>query len=186
MELQISDLVTSIKKEGIDAANKEAEEIITAAKAQAAAIVEQAKKEAAQIKEKNESEINVLKESALLNAEHAKRDAMLSFRDAVQAEYEKILSTEVARAIDGDTLAQLIKAALNGEDANKYCAEVAAVTEQIKSALAEEIRNGLEIKINRHMRVGFKLAQKDGAGYFDCSDEEIASMLAPFFPELTL
>ena len=40
MELQIQDLVSSIRKDGIDAANAEAEAIITEAKKKAEAIVQ--------------------------------------------------------------------------------------------------------------------------------------------------
>lgn len=45
MELQIQDLVSSIRKDGIDAANAEAEAIITEAKKKAEAIVADAKSE---------------------------------------------------------------------------------------------------------------------------------------------
>ena len=33
---------------------------------------------------------------------------------------------------------------------------------------------------------GFRLAAKDGSGYFDCSEEEIARMLMPFFRDMRL
>ena len=47
--------------------------------------------------------------------------------------------------------------------------------------IAEEIRNGLEIKPVKGVSAGFRLASKDGSGYFDCSDDEIMQMLKPFF-----
>ncbi len=46
MELQIQDLVSSIRKDGIDAANAEAEAIIAEAKKKADAIIADAKSEA--------------------------------------------------------------------------------------------------------------------------------------------
>ena len=46
MELQIQDLVTSIRKEGIDAANEQGAEIIADARKQAEAIIAGAKAEA--------------------------------------------------------------------------------------------------------------------------------------------
>ena len=48
MELQIQDLVSSIRKEGIEAANAEAESIIAEAKKKAESIVAGAKSEAQQ------------------------------------------------------------------------------------------------------------------------------------------
>ena len=49
MELQIKDLVSSIRKEGVDAANAEAETIISEAKKKAETIVADAKAEAKSI-----------------------------------------------------------------------------------------------------------------------------------------
>ena len=50
--------------------------------------------------------------------------------------------------------------------------------------LAEEIKNGLEIKPTKGVQAGFRLAAKDGSGYFDCSDDEIMQMLMPYFRNL--
>ena len=50
--------------------------------------------------------------------------------------------------------------------------------------IGKEIKNGLEIKPTRSVRAGFRLAARDGSGYFDCSDEEIMQMLMPYFRNL--
>ncbi len=185
MEMQIQDLVSAIKKDGVDAAQKEAEKIIGEAKKTAESILIGAREEADAILKKAENEISAMRKSAETTIEHTKRDAMLFFKKSVQAEFEKILAADVSRAASGDTLAKLMLAALNGEDAAKYTAEVAEVTEGLKSELAEKIREGLTISVNPNVRVGFRLAQKDGTGYFDCSDEELTKMLEPFFPVIT-
>lgn len=184
MELQIQDLVTSIRKEGIDAANAEAESIIAEAQKKADAIIAGARKEAAAAKEAAEKEIAIRKESAAVSAEQAKRDAMLAFKAQVQAEFEKILANDVAKTASGEALGKLIRAAVAGEDVSQYTAEVAKVSEGLKGELAEEIKNGLEIRPTRNVKAGFRLAAKDGSGYFDCSDEEIAQMLMPYFRNL--
>lgn len=186
MELQIQELVSSIKKEGIDAARAEAEQIIAQAKEQAATIVAQAKEEAQRTEAKAQSEAELMKQSVRINAEHAQRDAMLSFKTQVQAEFEKILAAEAGKALQGETLAKLIAAALSGEDPAGYTAEVAEVTEGLKTTLAKELRGGLTIQPTPGVRAGFRLAARDGSGYFDCSDEEITAMLAPFFPDMSL
>ncbi len=186
MELQINDLISSIKKDGIEAANAEANAIVENAKRQAAQIIRNAENEAEQIRIKNEKEIAVLKESVKLNAEHTLRDAMLSFKKAVEAEFEKLLSADAGKAVDTQLLAKLIRAAMCDENPSDYAAEVAQVTEGLKSELADEIRNGLEIRPVPNVHTGFRLAAKDGSGYFDCSDEEIVKMLQPFFTELNI
>lgn len=184
MELQIQDLVSSIRKDGIDAANAEAESILSEAKKKAEAIVADAKAEARSIQETSEKEIGILKESAAVSAEQAKRDAMLAFKGEVKAEFEKILSAKVKENLSDAALGKLIKAVIADEDVENYSAEVAQVSDALKAELAEEIKKGLEIRPTRGVRAGFRLAAKDGSGYFDCSDDEIMQMLMPYFRNL--
>ena len=164
MELQIQDLVSSIKKDGIESANREAAQILADAKA----------------------EIGVFKASAQLSAEQAKRDAVLAFRQEIGAELTKLLAQDTHKALDDKALASLITAALQGEDASAYAAEVASVTDALKSELAGELKAGLELRLSKKVRTGFRLCTKDGSGYIDCSDEELAEQLAPFFRELRI
>ena len=184
MELQIQDLVSSIRKEGIDTANAEAESIIAEAKKKAESIVVDAKAEAKSIQEASEKEISILKESAAISAEQAKRDAMLAFKTEVQAEFEKILSAKIKNNLSDAALGKLIQAVVADEDVQNYSVEVAEVNDALRSELAEEIKKGLEIRPTKGVRAGFRLAAKDGSGYFDCSDEEIMQMLMPYFRNL--
>ena len=184
MELQIQNLVSSIRKEGIEAANKEADAIIADAKKKAESIVSDARSEAQQQKDTAEKEINILRESAAVSAEQAKRDAVLAFKTEIQNEFEKILAADIRKELSGEGLGKLIRAALAGEDISKYAAEVSEVSDALKAELAGEIRNGLEIRPTKNVQQGFLLAAKDGSGYFDCSDEGIMEMLRPYFRNL--
>ena len=110
MEMQIGDLIGAIRKEGVDAARAEAERIVAEAKAQAAKIVADAEEQAARIAAKSESEVKILKDSAKVTAEHAKRDAVLAFKNAVREEFEKLLTADIDRTLEPETLAKLIRA----------------------------------------------------------------------------
>ena len=184
MELQIQDLVSSIRKEGLEAANAEAESIVAEAKKKAGSIVDNAKAEAQQYKESAEKEIAILKESAEVGAEQAKRDAVLAFKTEIQGEFEKILASDIRKELKGEGLGKLIRAVVSGENVADYAAEVSEVSDALKKELAEEIKNGLEIRPTKGVQQGFKLAAKDGSGYFDCSDEGIMEMLMPYFRDL--
>ena len=186
MELQIQDLVSSIKKDGIDSANQQAAAILADARKQADAIVAEAKSQADKLRDDAKAEIDVFKTSAQLSAQQAKRDAVLAFRQEIQKEFEKILAADVGKALDQQTLARLIQAAVQGEDVSGYAVEVGQVTDGIRQQLAQELKNGLEIRPSKKVGAGFRLAAKDGSGYFDCSDEEIAQMLMPFFRDMRL
>ena len=97
-----------------------------------------------------------------------------------------LLHDRQAKALDDKALAALITAALQGEDASAYAAEVASVTDALKSELASELKAGLELRLSKKVHTGFRLCAKDGSGYIDCSDEELAEQLAPFFRELRI
>lgn len=184
MELQIQDLVSSIRKEGIDKANLEADSILSEAKKKAEAIVADARAEAARTKEAAEKEIDTLRESAIVGAEQAKRDAMLAFKAEVQAAYEKILSAGIRSSVSGEALGKLIRAAVEGRELTAFTAEVAEVDDALKAELAKEIKAGLTIRPTKSVQAGFRLAANDGSGYFDCSDQEIMEMLMPYFRNL--
>ena len=186
MELQIQDLVSSIKKDGIDSANQEAAAILADARKQADAIVADAKAEADKLRGDARAEIEVFKNSAQLDAQQAKRDAVLAFRQEIQKEYEKLLAADVGKALDQQALVKLIQAAVQGEDVAAYTVEVGQVTDGLRQELAQELKAGLEIRPSKKVGAGFRLAAKDGSGYFDCSEQEIAEMLMPFFRDTRL
>ncbi len=186
MELQIQDLVSSIKKDGIDSANQEAAAILADARKQADAIVADAKAEADKLRGDARAEIEVFKSSAQLDAQQAKRDAVLAFRQEIQREYEKLLAADVGKALDQQALVKLIQAAVQGEDVAAYTVEVGQVTDGLRQELAQELKAGLEIRPSKKVGAGFRLAAKDGSGYFDCSEQEIAEMLMPFFRDTRL
>lgn len=186
MELQIQDLISSIKKEGIEAAEAEAEKIRQQALKQAEQIVANAKAEAEKIKTDAKNEIEVLRESARTNAEHARRDAEIAFKASAENEFKKILAADVSKTVNGDTLAKLILAVLGDENPADYTAEVGEVTDALRSELAKKLSEGLEIRIAPDVKRGFRLAAKDQSGYFDCSDEEITRMLMGYFSDLRI
>ena len=106
------------------------------------------------------------------------------FKTEVQAEFEKILSAKIENNLSDAALGKLIHAVVSDEDVKNYAVEVSEVNDSLKAELAEEIKNGLEIRPTKGVRAGFRLAAKDGSGYFDCSDDEIMQMLMPYFRDL--
>ena len=150
------------------------------------AMIAEAKKDADKLREDAKAEIEVFKNSAQLSAEQAKRDAVLAFQQEVQKEFGKILAADVNKALDQQALVRLIQAAVQGEDVSAYTVEVDQVTDALRQELAQELKNGLEIRPSKKVGAGFRLAAKDGSGYFDCSEQEIAEMLMPFFRDMHL
>ncbi len=181
MEMQISDLVSSIKKEGIEAANAEAERIIKEAEARAAEIVKAAREEADKAAQDAKREIDIQRQSASLAADQAKRDAMISFRAEVNEEYKRLLAADIKRSLDSQALGRLISAVVKDEDVSSLSVDVKAVDAALKAELATEIKKGLEIRVNKEVEAGFRVSDKDGSGYLDCTDEALSEILAPYF-----
>ena len=92
--------------------------------------------------------------------------------------------SDIGKELSGEGLGKLIRAAIAGENVADYAAEVSEVGDALKKELAQEIKNGLEIRPTKEVQQGFRLAAKDGSGYFDCSDDGIMEMLMPYFRDL--
>ena len=110
---------------------------------------------------------------------------MLAFKTEVQAEFEKILSAKIENNLSDAALGKLIHAVVSDEDVKNYAVEVSEVNDSLKAeSCRKRSKNGLEIRPTKGVRAGFRLAAKDGSGYFDCSDDEIMQMLMPYFRNL--
>ena len=186
MELQLQDLIASIRKDGVDAAEAEAAAIIDAAKKKAEEIVSAAKAEAQTERENAARDIEKLRLSAVTAAEQARRNACLGFKAEVQKSFEKLLAADVKAGLKDEALAKLIQAVLAEEDMAAYTAEVETVTDALKKELREAVEQGLVLKASPEAKGGFRLVANDGSGYIDCSAEELAAMLLPYFGELSL
>jgi len=185
MALQIEDLVASIRKDGVEAAQRDADKIVSAAKAQAQQIVEQAKRDAAQLKADTERELSVRDASARATLAQAGRDVELSLKKALSAQLDRLL--EVEKALSASELASLIASVVKSGVVDTKKEEIQvnekackALCQELAASLADELKGGLVVKPVRGVDTGFRIAEKDGSGFYDFSAEEIASLLKPF------
>ena len=108
MEIQIQDLVQSIKRDGIEEAKKEAEAIVATAKGQAEEIIAASKIEA----QKNIDNANREIESAKALIKQAERDAVLSVKKELERILGQIVAEKVSKDLSEKTLCALIVAAI--------------------------------------------------------------------------
>jgi V/A-type H+-transporting ATPase subunit E len=187
MELQIQELVDSIKRDGIAEAEKRAAEIVSEAKEKADELVRNGAKEAEKLIEDAKKEVAVLRQSGKASVEQAGRDVILSLKKSINTHFERLLEFETAKTLSGKDLVSLIVNMVKSGLANP--AEVAVeipqsdvkkLTDSLAAELAKEMKEGLVIRPVSSVDVGFKLASKDGSNYYDFSAEEITRMLSPF------
>ncbi|MDX9823906.1 MAG: V-type ATP synthase subunit E [Sphaerochaeta sp.] len=186
MAQQIQDLVASIRKDGIEVAQKEAAQIIADAKAQAEGIIREAKKEAASLLENARREIDTRDQSARSSLQQASRDVQLSLKKAISDQLDRLLVAQVEKAYSSSDLVGLIaKVVASLSDVKDYEVQLNqkdfdALAKNLAAALSSAIKNGLEIKAVPSVASGFRIAEKNGASFYDFSAEETAALLKPF------
>ena len=187
MAQQIQDLVKSIQKEGIEKANQQAEQIIADAKSKAADIIKSAKKESEKVLSEADKEIALRDQSAKASLSQAARDVQLSLKKALTLQINALLEEKVSQAFKTKDFVNLIKEVISLDltDLSKTELQISEKNYQDLAAvltkeLGDKIKKGLEIKPVKSVNVGFKIADKDGSGYFDFSEEAVAKLMVPF------
>jgi V/A-type H+-transporting ATPase subunit E len=149
--------------------------------------VQQARKDAATAMADAQREIEVRDKSARASLQQAGRDVELSLKKAITAELDAILETKIEKAFSGKELAELIISVVKSSMVDSTKEEILvnqkqyeALARSLKADLGEEMRKGLVIRPVENVESGFRVADKDGSGFYDFSAEEIASLMKPF------
>lgn len=195
MEIQLQELIEQIKKDGVEAAENEAENILNAAKNEAEKIIADAKAEAEKIMEKAKKENDRTVKSGEEAIRQAGRNLLISFRERVAKQLEAVTGENVAAVYSSDLLAKLIVKVVEGW-ANKPDADnlevilnsedLKALEETLLAGLKEKMLGGVTLKSNDNFDKGFRIAVNNGAAYFDYSAEAVVEMLSNYLsPKVT-
>ena len=189
MEIQLQELINQIKKDGVEAAETQAEAILDAAKAEADKIISAAKLEADKLiaygKAENEKNVRA-GEDAL---RQAGRNLLISFRESVSRELNAVAGDNVAAVYSSDTLTELIVSAIEAwtakPDADDISvllnsADLARFEETILAELKARMLTGVTLKANDNFDGGFRIAVNNGAVYYDYSAESVTDMLSGY------
>ncbi|MDR1587934.1 MAG: V-type ATP synthase subunit E [Treponema sp.] len=188
MEIQLQELIEKIKKDGIEAASAEALQLKTQAEAEAKSIVEGARKEAEAIVERAKTDAERFEKAGIASVGQASRNLVLAFKTEIQAVLDKIVARELAVSYDDDTLKavlpEIIKGwAAAGADSLSLIlpeARLKKLEAFFQEKLASELKKGLELKSDRNLAAGFRIANRDGSAYYDFSAESVAELLSAY------
>jgi V/A-type H+-transporting ATPase subunit E len=193
MDIQLQELIDKIKKDGIESASEEASRIKTQAEAEAKRIVDAAGREGEAVISRAKAEAEKFEKAGIAALEQAFRNLALAFKIEIQSLLDKIVARETASAYGEDTLKailpDLVKAwASKGSDSgNQDSLNVILSEGDLKKLqgffsdkLSQEIKKGVELKANRNLGAGFRIASKDGSAYYDFSSESVAELLAAY------
>ena len=189
MEIQLQELINQIKKDGVEAAETQAEAILDAAKAEADKIISAAKLEAdkliANAKAENEKTVRSGEDAI----RQAGRNLLISFRESVSRELNAVAGDNVAAVYSSDALTELIVSAIEAWTARPEAddisvllnsADLARFEDAILAQLKAKMLNGVTLKANDNFDGGFRIAVNNGAVYYDYSAESVTDMLSGY------
>ena len=195
MEIQLKELIDQIKKDGVEAAQSEAQAILKAANDEAEKIILSAKAEAKRILQEAKKENERMVKSSEDAIRQAGRNLLISFRESVTRELNAIIGENVAAVYSSDAFAGLIisiveswakkpdaediAVILNTQDLNK-------LEETLLAVLKEKMLKGITLKANDNFDGGFRIAVNNGSTYYDYSAEAVVDMLSNYLsPKVT-
>ena len=195
MEVQLGQLIEQIKKDGVVAAQTEANAIVDAAKKEAEKIIADAKAQAGKILSDAKAENERMTKSSEDAIRQAGRNLLISFRESVTRELKAITSENVTAVYSSDAFEKLIIDIVEGW-ANKPDAEDISVIlnsaslqkleENLLAALKEKMLKGVTLKANDNFDGGFRIAVNNGSAYYDYSTEAVVDMLSNYLsPKVT-
>ena len=195
MEIQLQELIDKIKKEGIESASEEAARIKRDAEKEASGIIGAAQKEAADILARGKADTERVEKAGAVALEQASRNLILAFKTEIQSLLDRIVGQAAVSAYSADTLKAVLPELLktwvskSGSDSVDLLLSEKDL-EKLRSwstgALAAELKKGVELKSDRNLSAGFKIANKDGSAYYDFSSESVAELLSAYLnPQLS-
>lgn len=188
METAIKELIESLKRDGVEAGQKKADEIVRDAKIRADEIVEKARQQAKAIREEAEREAAQFRQSAEEAVRQAGRDLVLSVKKELEGIASFVLEEMVKASYSDKAVEDAIVAVVSSWSADEVGdVEVRlpegvsdALLSSLKKRLGDKVAAGLELKPVKGLDKGFKIALKDGSAYYDFSDKGIAEVLSAF------
>jgi V/A-type H+-transporting ATPase subunit E len=188
MDIQLQELIDKIKRDGIGAASEEAARLKIQAETEARHIVEAAKKEAEELVSRARSDAERSEKAGTAALEQASRNLVLAFKGEIQVLLDKLIARETAAAYGEDTLKAALPEILNAGAATSGDAldlllpggELKKIEAYFTDKLTAEIRKGVELKSERSLGAGFRIANRDGSAYYDFSAESVAQLLSAY------
>ena len=195
MEIHLEELLERIKKDGVEAAEGEAKAIIDAANAEAEKIISEAKAKAEKIMQDAKAENAKTVQSGEDAIAQAGRNLLISFRQSVAKELERVVGNGIGAVYSSDALAEIITNVVESwaknPDTDKLSvilntADLERLESTLLSALKAKMLKGVTLKPNDNFDGGFRIAVNDGSAYYDYSSEAVVEMLSNYLsPKVT-
>jgi len=193
MDVQLQELIDKIKTEGVKKSEEESAKIIADAQEKAKQIIKDAEKQANSLKEQSQKESALNKQSSIDAVKQASRDIVIELKKEIEGIFNLIIKSNTSDVFSGNSLELAILKIIENWDKDNLAdisvllpeSDLDKVKKFLNEKLAKEILNGLEIKPNKNLDIGFQISQKDGNSYFDFSADGIAQLIYSYLsPQL--
>lgn len=187
MDVQLKELIETIRSEGVENAEAKAGEIIRDAENRRNEILASAEKEAADIRKKAESDAARMVATAEESIRQAGRDLILSLESSIVSMLDAVVKRESAEALKGDGLEKAVLAVLSSWKNENDTIDLllpkealARLENTLLDKLKGKLKSGVTLKPAAGIDAGFRIAEKDGSAYYNFTAEGIAEMLSQY------
>lgn len=192
MENKLQKLTEKIYAEGVDKANKEAEEIITKAKEEADSVRKKAGKEADEIIEKAEKEAAEIKKNVSSEVKLSARQAINTIKQQItEIITAKSTGEKIKEAFDEKEFLQnvIVTAVKNWNPKESKSIDVTVLLpekdqKELNDYFAGKQKSlldaGLELKFDESMESGFKIGPKDDSYQISFTDEDFENFFRSY------
>ena len=196
MSEKLKGLLNKINEEGVQKAEENAKAIELMAKKDADKILRDAKGEAKRIVDDAKSEAAKTEKATELELKQASRDLILSLKDEIRKVFHKIVSSETAKAMSSENMADILKDLIEAylkEDGKVSDIKVLLKKEDLEklkksfiSKLKDRLKDGVEFRPSPNINSGFSISFDKGKSFFDFTDEGLKEALCAYLnPEVT-
>ncbi len=192
MEIQLSELIEQIKKDGVEVAENESSAIVNSAKEKAEKIIADAEKKAEEIIAKATAENDRIVKAGEDAIRQAGRNLLITFRESVNKELDAIVGEKVSDVYSSSELssiiAEVVKATAKGDDIAVLLnlADLEKFEKDIMAALKAQMLTGVTLKPDDNFIGGFRIEVNGGTAYYDYSANAVTEMLSTYLnPKVT-
>ena len=186
MDVQLGNLIEKLRQEGVEEAQRTAEEILNQARSEAEGITAEARAEADRIVSEARAETARLQENGELALKQAGRDAELLLKSTITDLFDRVFTRSVATALTPETMQKMIVQLVTGwkEGGTTEIAlnpdDLKVLEEQLFAAIGEEMTDGITLTPSDDVAHGFRIGRKGENAWYDFTDESIAESLRLF------
>lgn len=189
MEIQLQELIEQIKKEGVTAAEKEANDIIASAKSQAEKIISDANTQAEKIITNAKTENERMTKSSEDAIRQAGRNLLISFRESIARELVALVGEKIEAVYSSDALEHIIINIVEKWASNPDTEDITVILDtesldklqsSLLAALKQKMMKGITLRSSDNFNGGFRIASNNDNLYYDYSLEAVVDMISGY------